>query len=120
MPKTILVIDDSAVMRTLQSQALTRAGYQVVEATDGLDAQAKVAGIDGVLCDINMPNLDGLGFLRWLRGQPATRRVPFVFMTTETRPAQKEAGRVLGAHAWVSKPCPPERLVQTVQQVCPL
>jgi two-component system chemotaxis response regulator CheY len=119
MPKTILVIDDSAITRNVQNQALTRAGYKVVEASDGLDAQGKVAGIDGVLCDINMPNLDGMGFLRWLRGQAATKRVPFVFMTTESREAQKDAGRLLGANAWVPKPCPPDRLVQVMQRVCP-
>lgn len=120
MAKTILVVDDSAITRNVQRQALSKAGYTVVEAADGLEAQALVAGVDGVLCDVNMPNLDGMGFLRWLRGNAATKRVPFVFMTTETRDEKKDAGRLLGANAWVPKPCPPDRLVSVMTRVCPL
>ena len=120
MPKTILIVDDSAITRGVQRQVLSRAGYEVVEAADGVEAQAKAAGVDGVLCDLSMPNLDGLGFLRWLRGQPESRRVPFVFMTTETRQSQKDAGRVMGASAWVPKPCSPEKPLQVMQRVCPL
>lgn len=119
MPKTILVVDDSAITRSVQRQVLSKAGYAVVEAADGVEAQDKAAGVDGVLCDLNMPNLDGMGFLRWFRARPESRRLPFVFMTTETRESHKDAGRVMGASAWVPKPCPPDRLLQVMQRVCP-
>lgn len=118
MPKTILIIDDSPVLRALTKRALTDAGFATVEATDGQDAQARVGGVDAVLCDVHMPRLNGLDFLRWLRGNSATRRLPLVFLTTDGHDEYRQVGRVLGASAWIKKPVAPETLVRVMRGVC--
>jgi two-component system chemotaxis response regulator CheY len=76
MAKTIMIIDDSASLRQVVGIALTSAGYDVLEACDGQDALDKLTGIKIhlMLCDVNMPNLDGISFLKALRQNPSGRR----------------------------------------------
>jgi two-component system chemotaxis response regulator CheY len=120
MAKTVLVVDDSASIRNVIVPALRTAGYQVVEAEDGLQAleRAKSHPINLVVCDLNMPKLDGMGFLKQLRSQPPHRFTPLVFMTTESREIRKDEGRANGATAWITKPCPPSKLVDVVKRLC--
>lgn len=114
--KNVMVIDDSSSFRTVVALALKRVGYAVVEASDGQDALRKLAThpVDLLVCDVNMPGLDGLSFVRQLRGQPRHARTPVVMLTTETSEAKKAEGRSAGANAWITKPFQPSKLVELV------
>jgi two-component system chemotaxis response regulator CheY len=120
MTKTVLVVDDSASVRNVTAPALAAAGYRVLEAEDGLQALDRVRSnpVHLVVCDLNMPKLDGMGFLRQMRKIPAHRFTPLVFMTTESRTERKDEGRASGATAWITKPCPPSKLVDVVKRLC--
>ncbi len=121
MPKTIMTIDDSPTMRQMVSLTLSEAGYQIIEAVDGLDALAKVNGhrIDLFLSDVNMPNLDGIELTRRLRANPGTRFTPIVLVTTESQVEKKMAGKAAGASGWIIKPFDPDQLLAVVKRVCP-
>lgn len=114
--KNVMVIDDSSSFRTVVALALKRVGYTVVEASDGQDALRKLATspVDLLVCDVNMPGLDGLSFVRQLRTQPKHGRTPVVMLTTETSEAKKAEGRSAGANAWITKPFQPSKLVELV------
>lgn len=119
--KTVMVIDDSAGVRTLARLALEKAGYAVVEACDGLDAVARLADARAVLivCDINMPQMDGLAFIRRLKELPLHRHTPVLMMTTSVDPTQKAAARKAGVAAWIAKPFDSQALVGAVERLCP-
>lgn len=119
MPKRILVVDDSTSVRQVEKVVLSGAGYEVVEAVDGVDGLAKLAAqpFHLVLTDLNMPNLDGVGFIRAVRASPAHRLVPVVMVTTESQEARKQEGRAAGATGWVVKPFTPEQLVAVVRRI---
>jgi two-component system chemotaxis response regulator CheY len=120
MAKTILIVDDSSSLRTLVRMALTRAGYEVLEAGDGLEAlQAldRAARVHLVVCDVNMPRLDGIGFVTQLKQHPRHRFVPVVMLTTEDQGSTRERGRQAGAKAWMVKPFNPPQLLDTVSKL---
>ena len=105
----ILAVDDSPSMRKMVSFTLTGAGYQVVEAVDGVDAyeKAQAQSFDLVLTDQNMPRLDGLGLTRKLRDHPQFKTIPILMLTTESSDLMKQAGRAAGATGWLVKPFDP-------------
>ena len=115
----ILAVDDSPSMRKMVSFTLTGAGYQVVEAVDGIDAfeKAQAQTFDLVLTDQNMPRLDGLGLTRKLREHPKFKTVPILMLTTESSDLMKQAGRAAGATGWLVKPFDPARLLEVVKKV---
>lgn len=115
----ILAVDDSPSMRKMVSFTLTGAGYQVVEAVDGIDAfeKAQAQTFDLVLTDQNMPRLDGLGLTRKLREHPNFKTVPILMLTTESSDLMKQAGRAAGATGWLVKPFDPARLLEVVKKV---
>jgi len=116
MAKTIMIIDDSASLRQVVGIALGAAGYAVIEACDGRDALAKLNGakIHLLLCDVNMPNLDGFGFLQAKRELPNYKFTPVTMLTTEAAEDKKREGQAAGARAWVVKPFKPEQLLLAV------
>ena len=115
----ILAVDDSPSMRKMVSFTLTGAGYQVVEAVDGIDAfeKAQAQTFDLVLTDQNMPRLDGLGLTRKLREHPKFKTDPILMLTTESSDLMKQAGRAAGATGWLVKPFDPARLLEVVKKV---
>ncbi len=115
----ILAVDDSPSMRKLVSLTLIGAGFQVVEAVDGMDAyeKAQAQAFDLVLTDQNMPRLDGLGLTRKLREHPLFKTTPILILTTESSDLMKQAGRAAGATGWLVKPFDPERLIEAIQKV---
>ena len=117
--RSILAVDDSPSMRKMVAFTLTGAGYNVVEAVDGLDALAKAQSqqIDLVLADQNMPNLDGIGLTRQLRELPRFKNTPILILTTESSDQMKQAGRAAGATGWLVKPFDPNRLIEVIQKV---
>lgn len=116
---TILAVDDSPSMRKMVSFTLTGAGYQVVEAVDGMDALEKVEAqhVDLVLADQNMPRLDGIGLTRRLREHPRFKTTPILILTTESSDQMKQAGKAAGATGWLVKPFDPNRLIEVLQKV---
>ena len=119
MGKRIMVIDDSASLRQVVSIALKSAGYDVLEAADGTDALAKLDGerIHLMICDVNMPNMDGITFVKELKKRPDYRFVPVLMLTTESRESRKREGQLAGAKAWVVKPFRPEQILSAVSRL---
>lgn len=119
MSKTIMSVDDSASVRQMVSFTLKDAGYDVLEAVDGQDALAKIGGaqVHLVITDLNMPNLDGIGLIRALRGLPDFKFTPIVMLTTESQAEKKQEGKTAGATGWIVKPFKPEQLVAVVKKV---
>jgi len=112
----VLVVDDSRSVRLLVGHALRRAGHEVTEARDGVEAlQAAVsAGPACVVCDVNMPRMDGLEFLERLRALPGHARTPVVMLTTECCDQSVRRGQAAGVRTWIVKPFSSEQLVEAV------
>jgi len=119
MAKTILTVDDSASVRQMVKFTLTDAGYSVIEAVDGVDALAKLAaaGVNLVITDLNMPNLDGIGLIRSVRANPACKGLPILMLTTESQEARKQEGKAAGATGWIVKPFTTQQLLAVVKKV---
>lgn len=119
MAKRILTVDDSASIRQVVGFTLRQAGYEVVEAADGQEAVEKFQGSPAqlVITDLNMPRLDGIGLIRALRAQPASKFVPIVMLTTESQESRKQEGKAAGATGWIVKPFKPEQLLAVVKKV---
>jgi two-component system chemotaxis response regulator CheY len=116
--KTILVVDDSPTVRQLVGMTLTQAGFAFVEAVDGIDAISKVTtSISMVLCDINMPRMNGLETIEKLRADARWKALPVVMLTTEGQPGLIDRAKKAGAKGWIIKPFKPEMLVAVVQRL---
>ena len=119
MAKTIMIIDDSISLRQVVAIALGNAGYEVLQACDGQDAISKLSGqkVHLMVCDVNMPNMDGISFLKALRELPAYKFTPVIMLTTEAGEEKKKEGQAAGARAWVVKPFKPEQLLHAVSKL---
>jgi two-component system, chemotaxis family, chemotaxis protein CheY len=117
--KTILTVDDSASMRQMVKLTLSSAGYNVIEAGDGVQGltTARCSAVDMVLTDLNMPGMDGLALIRELRKLPSFTGVPIILLTTESDAARKQEARSAGATGWITKPFQPEQLVSITKKV---
>lgn len=119
MAKTIMVIDDSMSMRQVVGLTLKKAGYETLEASDGRDALSKLTGqkVHLMICDVNMPNMDGIAFLKAVKELPGYKFTPIIMLTTESQEAKKQEGRAAGAKAWMVKPFKPEQLLEAVSKL---
>lgn len=119
MAKTILAVDDSASIRQMVSFTLKSAGYDVVEAVDGMDGldKAKSRAVNMILTDQNMPRMDGLTLIKNLRELPQYKTTPILMLTTESSDAMKSQGRNVGATGWLVKPFDPQKLIEVVRKV---
>lgn len=120
MSKTILIVDDSGSFRQVVRMALQRAGYEVVEAVDGKDATTKLDGrkYSLIVCDVNMPNMDGLTFVKHVKANGSYKFTPIIMLTTESQEAKKAEGRAAGVRAWITKPFQPSQLVDAAAKLC--
>ncbi|HED34867.1 MAG TPA: response regulator [Gammaproteobacteria bacterium] len=116
---TILAVDDSASMRQMVTFTLKGAGYEVTEAADGQEAlnKAKSQQFDLVITDVNMPVMDGITFIRNLRGVANYKFTPMLMLTTESAGDKKAEGKAAGATGWIVKPFNPDQLLATVKKV---
>jgi len=116
MSNVILAVDDSPSMRQMVGQTLRAAGYEVIEAADGVQAfeLAKDKVVDVVITDVNMPNMDGITLVAQLRTLPNYRLVPLLLLTTESSPERKAQGKQAGATGWMVKPFNPDQLLATL------
>lgn len=119
MVHTILTVDDSRTMRDMLRMALAGAGFNVIEAVDGehglevLNAHRP----DVIITDINMPRLDGFGFIEKVRQDRDHRGTPILVLTTESDPSKKDRARSAGATGWIIKPFNPDKLVEAIRRV---
>ena len=116
---TILAVDDSASMRQMVTFTLKGAGFDVVDAVDGVDAlnKAKAKKFDLVVTDVNMPNKDGITLIKDLRALPDYKFIPMLMLTTESGSDKKMQGKAAGATGWIVKPFNPDQLLKTVNKV---
>ena len=118
--KTILIIDDSVTIRQQVSMTLKSAGYEVVEACDGQDGVEVVRKntvIAMVLCDLNMPRMNGIEFLDSIRGDAAGLPVPVVMLTTDGSPELIARAKRAGAKGWIVKPFQTDLLLAAVRRI---
>jgi len=115
----VLAVDDSASMRQMVSFTLKGAGYDVVEAKDGVEALAiaKTSNFNLVVTDVNMPNMDGISLIRELRALPDYKFTPMLMLTTESGTDKKSEGKAAGATGWIVKPFNPDQLLATIKRV---
>ena len=115
----VLVVDDSNSIRDMVSFTLKSAGYETVEAKDGLDGlnKAKSSNFDLVISDVNMPNMDGITLVQEAKKLPAYKFTPMMMLTTESSDEKKNAGRAAGAKAWLVKPFQPPMLLAAVSKL---
>lgn len=119
MAKTILIVDDSTSFRQVVGMALKGAGYDVVEACDGKDALSKLDGrkYHLIISDVNMPNLDGIGFVKAAKDLPDYKFTPIIMLTTVSGEDKKAEGKAAGVRAWVVKQFQPPVLLDAVSKL---
>lgn len=119
MSKTILIVDDSAVMRSTLTSVLSQEGFFIVEADNGQSAldRAAQAKVDLIISDVNMPVMDGLTFARKIKENPDYRFVPIIMLTTVTGQSEMEAGKAAGVRAWMIKPFEKPKLLAAVSKL---
>jgi two-component system chemotaxis response regulator CheY len=113
--KRILIIDDAATVRMYHRNILQEAGYAVEEAINGMEALEKAlrSQFDLYLVDVNMPKLDGYGFLRELRAQDMAQ-APAIMISTEASGADRQRAYAAGANLYMVKPIQPEQLLAPI------
>jgi two-component system chemotaxis response regulator CheY len=119
MTKTIMTVDDSASVRQMVSFTLKEAGYNVIEAIDGIDALSKANGqvLNLIVTDMNMPNMDGIELIKNIRANPQHKFIPIIMLTTESQSEKKMEGKSAGATGWIVKPFQPEQLLAVIKKV---
>ncbi|MFT6023688.1 MAG: two-component system chemotaxis response regulator CheY [Ascidiaceihabitans sp.] len=119
MSLEILAVDDSRTMREMIRLALEPAGFTVHTADDGVHGVEVLEGLqpDAIITDINMPRMDGFGFINAVRTQDDHRATPILVLTTEAAPELKVRARSAGATGWIVKPFDPAKLIKALQMV---
>ncbi len=116
----ILVVDDSSTVRDEVAGFLKKSGLDVATAVDGKDGLTKIKGDMGiklVICDINMPNMDGLTMAEKVRGELGNSSVNIIMLTTESSPNMKERGKAAGIKGWIVKPFKGEAVLESIKKL---
>jgi len=123
---TVLVVDDSINVRRFLAMTLEKSGYRVEQAKDGLEAMEKLrklqtlspnSRVNAVICDIEMPRLDGFGFLVQSRSDDNCKDIPVVMLTSRSGAKHRDLAMRLGASAYFAKPFKDNELLQTLSQL---
>ncbi len=117
---TILVVDDSSTVRDEVAGFLKKNGLEVSTAIDGKDGLLKLKNdpaIKLVICDINMPNMDGLTMVEKLRNEQGNSKVNVIMLTTESSPNMKERGKAAGIKGWIVKPFKGEAVLESIKKL---
>lgn len=120
MDKTVLIVDDSATMRQQVRLALTGAGFNTLEAADGVEGFQAIAereDIAAVVCDVNMPRMGGLEMLQLVKAKGKLPALPVLMLTTEGQPALVQKAKAIGARGWIVKPFKAEQLVAAIKKL---
>jgi two-component system chemotaxis response regulator CheY len=119
--KRVLVVDDATLVRRYYRDALERAGFEVDEALNGVEALEKLAlqPVDLLVVDVNMPQMDGMTFLKAVRrGDVATASIPALVTSTEAQTHDRDTARLAGANYYLVKPLSQDLLVEHVALLC--
>ena len=118
-PKTILTVDDSRTIRDMLAVTLSAAGYEVVQAEDGVEALERLRDTrpDAIVTDINMPRMDGFELIEEVRREGPNKGTPILVLTTESEPERKARAKQAGATGWIVKPFNPEKLLEALRRV---
>jgi two-component system chemotaxis response regulator CheY len=120
MTRKVLIIDDSASVRRQVVTILSQAGFEMLEAVDGLDGAEQIRATTDlalVICDINMPKLNGLDMLESLTDELAAKALPVVMLTTEGEPAAMARAKKAGVKGWIVKPFKEPLLIGAVKKL---
>ena len=119
MTKTILTVDDSRMMREMLLSVLSKAGFTVIQAEDGIDGLEALSrsNPDVIITDINMPKLDGYGFIEGVRRGDRHRATPIIVLSTESSAEKKNRAREAGATGWIVKPFQADTLIDVIRRV---
>jgi len=120
MTKTVLIVDDSSTVRQQVAMALKQAGFATTEAGDGLQGLTMIDGskiIDMVICDVNMPNMNGLEMIEKVKAKPQHKSLPILMLTTEGQPAMIKRAKEAGAAGWIVKPFDASQLVAAAKHL---
>ena len=118
MSKTIMIVDDSASLRKLAGILLKAAGYELIEACDGNEALSKLDGrkVHLIISDINMPNMDGMTFMKIVKNLPHYKFTPIVMLTASYLESSRQEARKEGVKAWMVKPFARDKLLDIVSR----
>ena len=117
----ILIVDDSEALRTQLREDLESRSHTVLQAFDGLNGLEQVKkneGIDLIICDVNMPNMDGLSMCAKLSENPEYAKMNIFMLTTEASTEMKARGKTVGVKAWIIKPYALDKLLMAVDRIC--
>jgi two-component system chemotaxis response regulator CheY len=120
MTKRVLVVDDSATVRQQVRAALGVGEFEVVEATDGsegADAINRIGDLAAVICDVNMPRMNGLEMLEAVKRDPKHATLPIVMLTTEGQHELVQRAKAAGAKGWIVKPFKPDLLLAAIRKL---
>jgi two-component system, chemotaxis family, chemotaxis protein CheY len=119
MSKTILIVDDSESIREVVNFTLKNEGYNVLVGVDGKDALKFLNGdqIDLIITDLHMPEMDGIEFIKHVRRMDQYKRIPILFLTTESQANKKMEAKEAGATGWIIKPFVPAKLIEALKKV---
>ncbi len=119
MSTTVLTVDDSRTIRDMLMHSLLAAGFRVIQAEDGIHGleMLELETPDVIVTDINMPRMDGFGFIEAVRRDAKRRAVPMLVLTTEVDVEKKQRAKAAGATGWIVKPFDPVKLVDAIRRV---
>ena len=119
MSVTVLVVDDSTTVRQQVGTVLSQVGFLVEQACDGLQGVARInaGGIDCVICDVNMPNMNGIELVEAVKADPQFKSLPIIMLTTEGSKELIQRAKQGGACGWIVKPFKAELLIAAVQKL---
>ena len=119
MDKTILIVDDSESIREVVSFTLENEGYSILVGIHGKDALKFLDGthIDLIITDLHMPEMNGIEFIKEVRTMDQYRRIPILFLTTESQASKKLEAKEAGATGWIIKPFVPAKLIAALKKV---
>jgi len=119
MIRSILIVDDCRTTRKIIASYLKGAGYNMITAANGVEAIEKLVGtkVDFVITDLNMPQMDGIELLRWIRSNATFRHLPLAILTTDQADLSRVKAISTGASAYLTKPITKELLINEVRQI---
>ena len=119
MNKKVLIVDDSATVRE-QVRAVLIDEFDVIEAADGIEGVetiGRLADLAAVICDVNMPRMDGLEMVETVQKEPRSAPLPIVMLTTEGQHELVQRAKAAGAKGWIVKPFKPELLLAAIRKL---
>ncbi|BBH53643.1 MULTISPECIES: response regulator [Fluviispira] len=119
MAKTILIVDDALTVRNLAKYALSKGGYNILEAEDGSVGLAVTRSntVDLIISDLNMPKMNGLEMAKAIKSDPKTQNIPIFMLSTVASQEVAQQGKEIGIMVWIVKPFVPDKLLAAVKKV---